>query len=332
MLFSKTLGHTVVLFLLQKYLESVNFQGAFIFSGPVGVGKHEIAKTFSKHLTCIGTKDDTCRCDNCRAFPDTPDILFISPDGSSIKVDQIREIENFLSLAPFNSKRRVVLIDAADTMSYAASNALLKIFEEPPEDSLIILVTGEIDKILPTIQSRAEIIEFGGLTGEEFKEVMKGKGYSLEAMEGLIPCVRSFSGNVVANFSVYLSSVTAALSFLKDFCKKGDDDIISMVSDIDSAGTLKEFSEALIIGIGDIYRFRKLGIDHILLGNKWENISSIEKDWTDEGCLISIDKIRQALDSVDNRLNLKLRPRLVVALMSIKSFLKKEKEKNDIKA
>jgi len=322
--FNKIRGHRGVLSLLGKMVEEDDTRGTFLFSGPRSVGKHLVAKTFSKYISCIGTRDDSCRCLSCRVFPNSPDILFIEPAGASIKIAQIREIEEFLSLAPYKAKSRVVVIDDADLMTYSSANAILKVAEEPLSNSTIILVTGHQDRILPTILSRAEHFEFGGLSEQDYLDIMSDLGHTKANLKDRVPLIGKFSGNFISGHSSQSDALDDGLSFLKKVNKVEDDDIISLVNLKDDLGILQQFSEALVLCLSDIYRFKKLGADGILLKNKWELLSVLDKDWSEEECLVGIDQIRNALDSVDNTLNLKLKPRVIVSLLMLREFLKKK--------
>ena len=100
-----------------------------------------------------------------------PDLIMVVPDGSQIKIDQIRHLQEYLSLKPL-SKHRVVIIDEAHLMNVAAQNALLKTLEEPPPDTLFILVAKNEGQLLPTILSRCRVLQFKPLTKEEIDEIL----------------------------------------------------------------------------------------------------------------------------------------------------------------
>jgi DNA polymerase-3 subunit delta' len=95
-----------------------------------------------------------------------PDIRIVGvgtgdDDGANrrdIRIEQVRELEAFLNLTPYEGACKVVVIDGAEQMNTAASNALLKTLEEPPDDSLLLLVTSNEDALLPTIRSRCSAL------------------------------------------------------------------------------------------------------------------------------------------------------------------------------
>ncbi len=122
--------------------------GSFLFFGESGVGKRSFALDLARHL---------------ENNPNTlSDLLLISPDPEKgiINIDAIREIKIFLSEKPISSLRRTVIIDGAESMTLDAEDASLKIIEEPPEYTLMILISSDSEALLPTIVSRCKRIHF----------------------------------------------------------------------------------------------------------------------------------------------------------------------------
>ncbi len=161
---------------------------ALIFKGKEGIGKYDFAITFAKSYLCQTPLSNHLPCETCSScewFPDShPDFKHIAPIESdddtsskrktirkkSIVIDQIRELSEYLELSAHQEKgRRIVLIEPADSLNQAASNALLKILEEPPENTLFILVTSQTQKLIATIRSRCQLLELRGPSFDEAK-------------------------------------------------------------------------------------------------------------------------------------------------------------------
>lgn len=164
-------GNPLIKEWLQKAIRSQRVPGALIFTGQSGVGKQRFALEFAKSLNCNYLDKDFNSCDSCsfcqridvNQFPDTK---IITPDGQFIKVDQIRNIVNEVYYRPFEGKYRVYIIEMAERLREQAANALLKTLEEPPETSIIILLTSSLDSLLPTIRSRTIKLQFAPLSEE----------------------------------------------------------------------------------------------------------------------------------------------------------------------
>jgi DNA polymerase-3 subunit delta' len=97
------------------------------------------------------------------------------PDGDVIKIDQVRDAQAGLSLKPFEGRMKVLIVDSAEAMNDAAQNAFLKTLEEPPGESLIILITSMPQSLLPTIRSRCQELKFQPLPRQVLARVLQEK-------------------------------------------------------------------------------------------------------------------------------------------------------------
>ena len=187
-------GHEMVKNYLKKALQSGFFSHAYLFEGQVGVGKLEMAKEFAKAVNCEKGEGEACDlCISCRKaqLDNHPDIIVIGPDGRSIKNEQVKSIQTEMHLKPYESRRKVFIIDSADTMTPQAQNSLLKVLEDPPSSSLVILVSSNPAGLLPTVKSRCQRLYFNGNESailsngsyEEKHERKEVKGLKLGEME-----------------------------------------------------------------------------------------------------------------------------------------------------
>lgn len=168
-LFSEIMGHEDIKEHLQMAIRGDKPFHAYIFQGEVGCGKETMARTFAAGLQCL-SEDGDRPCGTCASCKQTdsgnqPDIIWVNRELSSIGVDDIREkINSSIAIKPFSSPYKIYIVPEADRMTEAAQNALLKTIEEPPEYGVIILLTSNIDALLPTIQSRCLKLEFHPLS------------------------------------------------------------------------------------------------------------------------------------------------------------------------
>ena len=139
---------------------------AYLFIGPRGAGKEELARTLAKALNCPKLNDDSCdKCDTCRRIEEAthPDIYWVRPESKSrrITVAQIREFEKAVNLKASEAETKVGIIVDADCMGEEASNAFLKTLEEPPAQTILVLLTTAPARLLPTILSRCLKLSLG---------------------------------------------------------------------------------------------------------------------------------------------------------------------------
>lgn len=146
---------------------------AVLLTGQAGMGKATASLQAAADILCAGAVDKLAH----QAY-----FLHIYPEeGKEITIDQIRAIQRFLYLKTTgtNTTRRVLFIEAADTMNVQAQNALLKTLEEPPLDTVIILTANEPDLLLATIRSRVQMVPFRPPLLETAQQYFTDLGYAL---------------------------------------------------------------------------------------------------------------------------------------------------------
>lgn len=160
-------------------LKKGKLSSSYLFSGPRGIGKMTMAVEFAKAVNCLqATEPAGDACDTCSACEKADkrihaDLIIVTPSEAQIRIDEIRTVDAALSLKPFEGRSKVVIIDDADTMNISAANAFLKTLEEPPQSSIIILVSANPDRLPDTIRSRCTRINFSPLSRESCREVLK---------------------------------------------------------------------------------------------------------------------------------------------------------------
>ena len=183
--FDEIIGHRRQLEILRQALTGGRLHHAYLFVGPEGIGKHTVAIALAKAVHCADSAGDFCGgCVNCKRIADGnhPDVRIIEPlaGKKEISIQQVRDFERELNYRSFTGKRKIMVIDPAISMNLAAQNALLKTLEEPPQDSLIILIASSAGGLLPTVRSRCLRISFAPLARQEVAQYLRTK----QAMAG----------------------------------------------------------------------------------------------------------------------------------------------------
>lgn len=162
--------------LLKEHVAKGGLRHAYLFTGPQGVGRRTLALRLAQALNCLqppapGEPCGTCRI--CRQIErmEHPDLAVEQAEwvGGILKVDQIRDLQRSLSLAPYDARYRVALLLRFEEANPNAANALLKTLEEPPPQVILILTADSPESLLPTIVSRCEVVRLRPLPLENVR-------------------------------------------------------------------------------------------------------------------------------------------------------------------
>lgn len=165
-------GHGEIEAALKRDVAAGKLAHGLIFSGGKGIGKATMAYRLARHL--LGGESRIAA--NSHA-----DLLVLEPlydekkeeYATEISVDQAREIPQFLSLTAGEGAWRMVIIDSVDALNNNAANAILKILEEPPPRTVLILISHNVGRLLPTIRSRCRLVSFAPLAEDDFRSAMR---------------------------------------------------------------------------------------------------------------------------------------------------------------
>ena len=180
-MFDSLLGNDRIKEILIRLIKTRRIPASLLFAGEESVGKKQFALEVAKSVLCVSPKESQS-CETCKScvraatfrfpksddrdahkkviFSENPDLGIVIPYNRYILVDAIRNLEREANFRPFEASARFFIIDQADKMNEAASNALLKTLEEPPPTSFIFLITSRPDSLLQTIRSRCQILRF----------------------------------------------------------------------------------------------------------------------------------------------------------------------------
>lgn len=147
---------------------------ALLFSGQKGIGKLHLAQKFAKTILCDANISEPCnQCQNCHLLDlgHHADFKLVQPEESAsmIKIDQIRSVCEFAQHTAQRGQYKIIIIDLAEQLNIAGTNALLKSLEEPQGKTLFILITEKVSSLLPTLLSRCQKVNFKTPNGDMAK-------------------------------------------------------------------------------------------------------------------------------------------------------------------
>ena len=165
---------------LWRAKEEQRLPHALLFSGMSGTGKAQFAANFAQAMLCQAVTQEGWYCNECHmcrlvAGKAHASLLLIEPEKESgvIKIDQVREVSEFVNQTGLQSAYRIVIINPANQMNINAANALLKTLEEPASHTLIMLITDQLSQLPATVLSRCQHILFPQPNSNEALEWLK---------------------------------------------------------------------------------------------------------------------------------------------------------------
>lgn len=258
---------------LKKIVAKKSMPHAFLFAGPKGTGKTSAARILAKIVNCEDIHDGKpCdKCGQCLAIGNGTNLDVVEMDAASHRgIDDVRVLREAAKLSPVSAKKKIYIIDEVHMLTTEASNALLKILEEPPEHVVFILATTNPEKLIETIRSRTTIITFRKANLKEIvrslKRVAEGEGIEVEdEVLGIIAAasggsfrdgIKIFEQLIAEENPLTKESVGESLyknksfdieNFIKLLKNKKLDELLNEIENINSRGVSAElFLESLI--------------------------------------------------------------------------------------
>lgn len=159
------LGHEWAVQMLHEHITKNRLRHAYLLTGPQGIGKRTLAQQLAKVINCPNPIAPGEPCQTCRTCTQIehlqhPDLTLVQAEqeGGTLKVDQVRQLQHSLALAPYETKHRIAILLRFEEAHPSAANALLKTLEEPPGKAILLLTASDTESLLPTIVSRCEVL------------------------------------------------------------------------------------------------------------------------------------------------------------------------------
>ena len=307
--FSDIVGQDMIKEHLQGAIASGNVSHAYIINGERSSGKEFIASVFAMTLQCERGETEPCgECHSCKQAlsKNQPDIIRVTHEKpNSISVDDIRtQVNNDIVIKPYAGPKKIYIVNDAEKMTVAAQNALLKTLEEPPEYGVILLLTSNLEAMLPTIVSRCIVLNMKPVSDEKVKKFLM--------QELQIP---DYKAQVCAAFARGNIGKAKMLASSEDF-DKIKDEAVTLLKYIDDmeineiAQAIKRMNEykleindyldILAIWYRDALLFKATkDVNHLIFKEEMQYIKKAASKSTYEG----IENILKALDTAKRRLS-----------------------------
>lgn len=306
---------------LQNALEAGKISHAYILNGEKSSGKEFIAKVFAMALQCESEGIEPCQeCHSCRQAlsENQPDIIRVQHEKpNSISVEDIRvQVNNDVAIKPYSSTYKVYIINEAEKMTPQAQNAILKTLEEPPAYAVILLLTSNINALLPTILSRCVVLNMRPVSDEQVRkylmEQLRIPDYKAEI------CVAFARGNVgkaktLASSEEFENVKNEALSLLKYIQDMELREIIAAVKRInDYKLEISDYLDIMAIWYRDVLLFKATNdVNHLIFREEIQALRRVASRSSYEG----IECVLEALERAKLRLNANVNFELTMELL-----------------
>ncbi len=347
MSFDRIIGQKNVKEMIRKILNTGRLSKSYIFYGPEGVGKDAMAIEFAKAINCLSKTTVPCDvCSNCRQFGALthPDFRLIYPTSSKeqekdfsqklklkakdpyfplaknsmakILIDNTRELKQFVSLKIYSANYRVILISEADRMTEQAANSILKLLEEPPEKTVLILTTSRLNQLLPTIISRCQIIKFSPLSANDIRAKLVRRGIDDAQAEVVSRLAQgNFRKAMILLQEDYQALRDLALQSLVVAASSDDVERFSFVEKLASGrnkSLIKDFFLLALLWLRDVLIFQQLRFNNPNWGtvltnfDRMDDIQKLAILLEDQNLETAISGVEKLIDLIDKNIYINL--------------------------
>lgn len=308
---------------LRNAISAGKVSHAYIINGEKASGKEFIAKVFAMALQCEKGETEPCQeCHSCKqALSDNhPDIIRVTHEKpNTVSVDDIRtQVNNDVAIKPYSGPYKIYIINEAEKMTTQAQNAILKTLEEPPEYAVILLLTTNVNSLLPTILSRCVVLNMKPVSDELVKkylmEQLKVPDYKAEV------CVAFARGNIgkakaLASSEDFENVKAEALSLLKYIHDMELNEIIAAIKKITEYKLeINDYLDICSIWYRDVLLFKATNdVNHLVFREEIQALRKTAQRSSYEG----IEKVIQALDTAKHRLDANVNFELTMELLML---------------
>lgn len=314
MQYSQVVGQNEIKQSLISGIEQSKLSHCYVFEGPKDMGKFKLAVTFAQSLFCNNFNQEPCEsCNDCIKVNSMnhPDLHILDVEEKTIKREVIDELISDIYKKPYESSRKIFIINNAHLMTVQAANTFLKTLEEPPKDTIIILLTTNINLLLPTIVSRCQVIKFKNISTKEIQKYLT-KNYEVD--ESKASLIANYSKGIlnkavnIINDKDEILSKRSEIINVFDKIIKSDEEIIFNLENYfeEKKDNIDEIIEIMMLWIRDI-TYLKNNLQNLLINKDLKDLLSehsflFKKSSGDD----IINYLQKVSDNIKNNVNYKL--------------------------
>lgn len=307
---------------LQNAISMNKVSHAYIIHGERNAGKEFIAKVFAMALQCGNEGTEPCgECHSCKQAlsGNQPDIIFVSHDKpNTIGVEDIRtQINNDIAVKPYSSPRKVYIINDGEKMTVQAQNALLKTLEEPPEYAVILILTTNVDTLLPTVLSRCVVLHMKPVADDKVKKFLMEKMNIPDYKANI--CVAFARGNIgkakmLASSEEFEKVKEETVTLVKYINDMEISEIVKAIKNIsDYKFDVTDYLDILTVWYRDVLLFKATkDANSLIFKDELQYICRVADRSTYEGIETIVKALQQAKRRLDANVNFDLTMELLL--------------------
>lgn len=282
MSFKNIIGHEDIIRHFKSSIELDKISHAYIIAGQVDSGKKLLARAFATTLQCEEGETEACgSCKSCLQMQsgNHPDVITVTHEKPGvISVDEIREqVIESIAIKPYRSKYKIYIIPDAQLMNTQAQNAILKTIEEPPEYGIILLLTSNLDKLLPTVQSRCLVLNTKPIRERDMLHYLQ-TSLGLDEEKAYF-CLDFAQGNLgkaikLAQNDEYVQVINSVVSVLKRIQEMDVEDLERALGAIEQFKlSINDYLDLMMMWYRDVLMFKVTNsVDKLLFKNEYMHL------------------------------------------------------------
>lgn len=311
--FNSIIGHKRAIETLKRAIRNKTVSHSYLFEGEEGLGKKKTAYAFAKTLLCKEQKEEPCNhCTSCIKFDggNHPDLSVIIPQKGLIKKEAIEDLIKSVATAPFESLRKIFIIDDSHKMSQEGKNALLKTLEEPPEYINIILISSSTNNLLPTILSRVQSIKFYPVESKKISDLLVSlHNKSREEADFIADFSKGSVGKSIelATSDDFFQMREEIIKIIDSLIKGDRTKAISSIGFFnDNKDNIEQVLDIFLFWFRDLLILKEIGNNSLILNKDKVEILSRETFIDFSKINDIIEKVQQTKDNISRNINFQL--------------------------
>ena len=301
--------------LLENSLKKDRLSHAYLFEGEKGTKKFATAIYFAQMLICKSEDDNkTCQiCSNCRRIKQGvhPNVYVVEPVNNTIRKQQIQDLQEEFSKTSIEPGKKIYIIKDIDTINQSAANSLLKFLEEPFENIHAILTTNNVNRLLPTIISRSQVLQFSSLNKEVIAMELEEAGFDYEMSRIISHLTNSVEDGVDIASSEYFLDILDAVKEVYKLIATKDGSLVLYFNENHSIiyqdkAISNLFLACMILYQKDLISYQEGDFTHIVFQQEEQTIESIANQKSKKRLIEELESMLALQSRINSYINERL--------------------------